>query len=71
MGGTHSPHACYINDSPLGTEGLCFLWFIEYADVGLQKEEKQAGALQGQAQLKLELDFSLIFCRLELIELTG
>ena len=32
---------------------------------------KQAGAELGQAQLKLKLDFTLIFFRFGLIELTG
>jgi len=36
-----------------------------------QEMEKQAGAELGQAQLKLELGFDLIFCRFGLIELTG
>ena len=36
-----------------------------------QEMKKQAGAELGQAQLKLELDFNLIFCRFGLIELTG
>ena len=36
-----------------------------------QEMKKQAGAELGLAQLKLELDFSLIFCRFDLIELTG
>ena len=31
----------------------------------------QAGAELGQAQLKLELDFTLIFCRFGLAELVG
>ena len=41
---------------------------------GLQENEeidKQAGTELGQAQLKLELYYSLIFCRFGLIELTG
>ena len=33
--------------------------------------KKQAGAELGQAQLKLEFDFTLIFFRFGLIELTG
>ena len=32
---------------------------------------KQAGAELGQAQLKLELDFTLIFCSFDLTKLTG
>ena len=32
---------------------------------------RQAGTELGQAQLKLKLDFNLIFCRFGLIELTG
>ena len=35
------------------------------------KEGKQAGAELGQAQLKLELDFTLSFCILGLVELVG
>ena len=35
------------------------------------KEEKKTGAELGQAQLKLELDFTLIFFIFGLIELTG
>ena len=34
-------------------------------------QKKQAGAELGQAQLKLEFDFTLIFFRFGLIELTG
>ena len=41
---------------------LCMIWNIWYV--------KQAGAELGQAQLKLELDFTLIFFRFGLIELT-
>ena len=37
----------------------------------LEKKIEQAGAELGQAQLKLELDFTLIFFRFGLIELTG
>ena len=37
----------------------------------IEKINRQAGAELGQAQLKLELDFTLKFFRLGLIELTG
>ena len=36
-----------------------------------QEIKKQAGTELGQAQLKLELYYTLIFCRFGLIELTG
>ena len=36
-----------------------------------EKKLKQAGTELGQAQLKLELHYTLIFCRFGLIELTG
>ena len=35
----------------------------------LPEYKKQAGAELGQAQLKLKLDFNLIFCRFGLIEM--
>ena len=44
---------------------------------GKQREKKErkydgnSGAELGQAQLKLELDFTLIFCRFDMIKLTG
>ena len=37
----------------------------------MTKLEEQAGTELGQAQLELELDFSLIFCRFGLIELAA
>ena len=34
-------------------------------EVGAEPGKKQAGAELGQAQLKLGLDFTLIFCRID------
>ena len=45
--------------------------FIEFTLQFQQQNLIQAGAELGQAQLKLELDFTLIFFRFGLIELTG
>ena len=47
---------------------------LEYSNMislVIGKEGKQAGAELGQAQLKLELDFTLSFCILGLVELVG
>ena len=60
----------YLAGRPFCHIFLCLQQFLSlvYTTINLKK---QAGAELGQAQLKLELDLTLIFFRFGLIELTG
>ena len=60
----------YLAGCPFCHIFLCLQQYLSlvYTTINLKK---QAGAELGQAQLKLELDLTLIFFRFGLIELTG
>ena len=56
-----------MNDSMINSSGIPIINMTSWAI----NKFKQAGAELGQAQFKLELDFTLIFFRFCLIELVG